>query len=73
MIGLSMCYSVTTLIIIIITFILHPYIYPSFHLMMHVGVVTDNDRVAAIIKRVDSGNYTHVRGTWCSEIPYSGY
>ena len=33
---------------------------------------SDNDRVTKILKRVDSGNYTHVRGTWCCEVPYSG-
>lgn len=34
--------------------------------------VTPDDRVSSLLERVDSGQYTHVRATWCSEIPYSG-
>jgi len=30
------------------------------------------DRAASLIARVDSGEYTHVRATWCSEVPYTG-
>ena len=36
------------------------------------GVLTDTDKVRALLSRVDSGPYTHVRGTWCCELPYSG-
>ncbi|CAM9096417.1 unnamed protein product, partial [Ectocarpus fasciculatus] len=30
------------------------------------------ERAESILTRVDAGDYTHVRATWCSEIPYSG-
>jgi hypothetical protein len=40
------------------------------------GAQGDNEaalkRMNAILGRVDAGDYTHVRATWCSEIPYSG-
>lgn len=29
-------------------------------------------RMTQILARVDAGNYTHIRATWCSEKPYSG-
>jgi len=31
-----------------------------------------DDRIDKILTRVDSGEHTHVRATWCSEIAYSG-
>lgn len=34
--------------------------------------VTPDDRVSSLLGRVDSGAYTHIRGTWCCEVPYSG-
>jgi hypothetical protein len=34
--------------------------------------VAPQDRIPKILARVDAGPYTHVRGTWCSEIPYTG-
>lgn len=34
--------------------------------------VTPDSRVGNLLTRVDSGAYTHVRGTWCCEVPYSG-
>jgi hypothetical protein len=34
--------------------------------------VADSDKVAALLNRVDNGEYTHIRATWCSEIPYTG-
>jgi len=34
--------------------------------------IPNADQTKAILTRVDSGPYTHVRGTWCCEIPYSG-
>ena len=34
--------------------------------------VANSDRIPSILTRVDSGPYTHIRGTWCSEIPYTG-
>lgn len=36
------------------------------------GIITDHEQIQRVLKRVDSGPYTHVRGTWCSEVPYSG-
>lgn len=30
------------------------------------------DRTAALIARVDGGEHTHIRATWCSEVPYTG-
>lgn len=36
------------------------------------GIITDDAQIHRVLKRVDSGPYTHVRGTWCSEVPYSG-
>ncbi len=34
--------------------------------------VAPDERLSSLLKRVDSGAYTHVRGTWCCEVPYSG-
>lgn len=34
--------------------------------------VAPDDRVGKLLQRVDSGAHTHVRGTWCCEVPYSG-
>lgn len=34
--------------------------------------VTSLERSKTILTRVDSGPYTHIRGTWCCELPYSG-
>jgi hypothetical protein len=34
--------------------------------------VTPNDLIPKVISRVDNGQFTHVRGTWCCEVPYSG-
>ena len=34
--------------------------------------VAPDNRVNNLLGRVDSGDYTHVRGTWCCEVPYSG-
>eukprot|EP00604_Paraphysomonas_vestita_P003420 CAMPEP_0174820420 /NCGR_PEP_ID=MMETSP1107-20130205/4242_1 /TAXON_ID=36770 /ORGANISM="Paraphysomonas vestita, Strain GFlagA" /LENGTH=309 /DNA_ID=CAMNT_0016035727 /DNA_START=763 /DNA_END=1689 /DNA_ORIENTATION=+ len=34
--------------------------------------VAPTDKISKILTRVDSGPYTHIRGTWCSEIPYTG-
>lgn len=36
--------------------------------------VLQNDEAAErrLLTRVDRGNYTHVRATWCSELPYTG-
>jgi hypothetical protein len=36
------------------------------------GIITDPAQIHRVLQRVDSGPYTHVRGTWCSEVPYSG-
>lgn len=45
--------------------------YDSNLLAVAFGVAPDS-RVSSILGRVDSGAYTHVRGTWCCELPYSG-
>lgn len=45
--------------------------YDSNLLAVAAGIVSD-DRAKKILARVDSGPYTHVRGTWCCEVPYSG-
>lgn len=34
--------------------------------------VASDERSQKILERVDSGKYTHVRGTWCCEVEYSG-
>lgn len=34
--------------------------------------VAPDRRVADILRRVDRGAYTHVRGTWCCELAYTG-
>jgi hypothetical protein len=34
--------------------------------------VSSLERSKSILTRVDSGQYTHIRGTWCCEIPYTG-
>lgn len=34
--------------------------------------IADDIRSKAIVSRVDRGPYTHIRGTWCSEIYYTG-
>lgn len=36
------------------------------------GVQEAAIRAKRILSRVDAGEYTHVRATWCSELPYSG-
>mmetsp|Transcript_29073 Transcript_29073/g.48870 ORF Transcript_29073/g.48870 Transcript_29073/m.48870 type:complete len:309 (+) Transcript_29073:65-991(+) len=36
------------------------------------GIVDNPVQRQAILKRIDAGKYTHVRATWCSEVPYSG-
>ncbi len=46
--------------------------YDSNLMAVAFKIVTDADQVNRLIKRVDSGPYTHVRATWCSEIPYTG-
>lgn len=30
------------------------------------------DRISKLLTRVDSGEFTHIRATWCSEKPYTG-
>lgn len=45
--------------------------YDSNLIAVAFGVIPDAN-VSAVLQRVDSGSYTHVRATWCSEIPYSG-
>lgn len=45
--------------------------YDSNLLAVAFGVTPDS-RVSSLLGRVDSGAYTHVRGTWCCEVPYSG-
>jgi hypothetical protein len=45
--------------------------YDSNLLAVAFGVAPDS-RVDSLLTRVDSGAYTHVRGTWCCEVPYSG-
>lgn len=42
------------------------------NLLMVAFDIAPTDRIAPLLKRVDSGPYTHVRGTWCCEVPYSG-
>jgi hypothetical protein len=34
--------------------------------------VAPDRRVGSILRRVDRGAYTHVRGTWCCELAYTG-
>eukprot|EP01034_Spumella_vulgaris_P026916 gene26916-33564_t len=34
--------------------------------------IAPSSRISPLISRVDSGAYTHIRGTWCSEVPYTG-
>jgi hypothetical protein len=34
--------------------------------------VAPEDRIPKIFSRVDEGPYTHIRATWCSELPYTG-
>lgn len=34
--------------------------------------VAPEDRIPKIFSRVDEGPYTHIRATWCSEVPYTG-
>jgi hypothetical protein len=46
--------------------------YDSNLMAIAFNLVTDVSQQQSIIKRVDSGPYTHVRATWCSEIPYTG-
>lgn len=46
--------------------------YDSNLLAVAFGVAETEERGRKILARVDSGNYTHVRGTWCCEVPYSG-
>ena len=46
--------------------------YDANLLAVAFGAVDDVDQINRILTRVDSGNYTHVRGTWCCEVPYSG-
>lgn len=46
--------------------------YDSNLLAVAFGVAETEERMRSILGRVDSGNYTHVRGTWCCEVPYSG-
>jgi hypothetical protein len=45
--------------------------YDSNLIAVAFGVIPDAN-VSSVLQRVDSGSYTHVRATWCSEIPYSG-
>ena len=46
--------------------------YDSNLMTVAFGIITDPAQIKRVLKRVDSGPYTHVRGTWCSEVPYSG-
>jgi hypothetical protein len=46
--------------------------YDSNLMTIAFGIVKDPLQMERILKRVDSGPFTHVRATWCSEIPYSG-
>jgi hypothetical protein len=34
--------------------------------------VAPADRIPKIFSRVDEGPFTHIRATWCSEVPYTG-
>jgi hypothetical protein len=34
--------------------------------------VAPAERIAKIFARVDEGPFTHIRATWCSEVPYTG-
>jgi hypothetical protein len=45
--------------------------YDSNLLAVAFGVAPDA-RLGRLLDRVDSGAYTHIRGTWCCELPYSG-
>lgn len=45
--------------------------YDSNLIAVAFGVIPDAN-VSSVLQRVDSGSYTHVRATWCSEIPYTG-
>jgi hypothetical protein len=46
--------------------------YDSNLMTIAFGIVTETSQIERILKRVDSGPFTHIRATWCSEIPYSG-
>lgn len=46
--------------------------YDSNLMTVAFGIITDEAQIKRVLNRVDSGPYTHVRGTWCSEVPYSG-
>ena len=46
--------------------------YDSNLIAVAFGAVNDPVKIESILRRVDSGNYTHIRGTWCCELPYSG-
>lgn len=46
--------------------------YDSNLMTVAFGIITDPAQIKRVLNRVDSGPYTHVRGTWCSEVPYSG-
>jgi len=46
--------------------------YDANLLAVAFGAAETEERMTSILARVDSGNYTHVRGTWCCEVPYSG-
>ena len=35
------------------------------------GVIPE-EKMKAVLDKVDNGSFTHVRATWCSEVPYSG-
>lgn len=45
--------------------------YDSNLIAVAFGVISDAN-VSAVLNRVDRGPYTHVRATWCSEMPYTG-
>jgi hypothetical protein len=45
--------------------------YDSNLIAVAFGVIPDH-QVQTVLDRVDNGSNTHVRATWCSELPYSG-
>lgn len=45
--------------------------YDSNLIAVASNIIPDK-KVQAVLARVDAGEYTHIRATWCSEIPYTG-